>query len=821
MVIVPLGTDGKISIFNSGGSTHLAVDVLGWFPAATAPGTSVVSRAVNDRSHGGNSTEAIISRNGNKVAFTSLASNLVVGDTNRALDVFIVDLTTNVVERVSVTDGEAQLSVASTSPALSDDGRFVAFVTSAPIVAADTNGADDVYRRDLQTGTTTLVSIRTDNTQFVSATGPAISGDGNVVAFDAVQPDGFGQPEGHVFVRDITAGTAVQASLQVNNFVVGGGGATISQDGDKIAFSKHYSHSGGGNHVFRYDRSANSLTQFTPQIAGNDGTIQGGTQPVLSDDGSAAVYRRGNHVFFYQAFGSEQAIDVSTGNAVGNAATTKARFVGASFDVTFESDATNLVASDTNGQRDIFLRTTGTTKTTTLLSTKVKAGFVTQSNGFSTSASMSANGRLVTVSNATNLAPFADNGSLNVMLRTGTSTTAHRLLDVAGFTAVAHGSSDRSNMSPDGRYVVFDSSADDVTNGHFSVGTDSYLLDRVTQQISFVGVRNAGLGFAAGSNSPDVSDNGNTVAFHAVGNGDVFSIQQVWAHDRTTGLTELVSGTTSNVFSSLPASEARISGNGRFVVFTSGASNLIAGDTNSRIDVFVRDLQTNTTERVNLTSTGSEPTGALPQFTSATPTISADGRFVAFDSSATNLVPGATTAQRRVYVRDRLLGTTTLVARGNAEEISDDGKVVVFSSFEALTVDDTNGVGDLYTMELVTGTITRVSVASGNAQATQGGSSASISADGRFVSFESASPDLVAGDTNGTTDVFLHDRQTGITTRASVGAAGAEANGQSFTAAVSTDGRFVSFTSFADNLAPGDVNGTTDVFIHDTGVIAP
>ncbi|MEQ1698707.1 MAG: calcium-binding protein, partial [Ilumatobacteraceae bacterium] len=258
-----------------------------------------------------------------------------------------------------------------------------------------------------------------------------------------------------------------------------------------------------------------------------------------------------------------------------------------------------------------------------------------------------------------------------------------------------------------------------------------------------------------------------------------------------------------------------------FVVFTSGASNLITGDTNSRIDVFVRDLQTNTTERVNLTSTGGEPTGALPQFTTASPTISADGRFVSFDSSATNLVPGATTAQRRVYVRDRMLGTTILVGRGSAGEISDNGKVVVFSSFDALTGDDTNGVSDLFTMVLSTGAITRASVATGNIQAAQGGSGPSVSADGRFVSFESASVDLVAGDTNGTGDVFLHDRQTGITTRVSVGATGAEVNGQSFSAAVSTDGRFVTFTSFADNLAPGDVNGSADVFVYDTGVIAP
>ena len=843
MAIVPLGTDGKITIYNDTGNTHLAIDILGWFPtvdggevtpptttppttvAPILPSTAIVSRAVNNRSHGGNSTEAIISRDGNKVAFTSLASNLVAGDTNGMLDVFVADLTTNVVERVSVTDTEAQLGVASTSPAISDDGRFVAFVTSAPIVAADTNGTDDVYRRDLQTGTTTLVSIRTNNTQFVSANAPAISGDGNVVAFDAVQPDAFNLPENqtlehHVFVRDVAAGTAVQASLAAGNFDTGGGGASISQDGDKIAFSKHYSHSGGGNHVFRYDRSANTLTQFTPHITGNDGAIQGGTQPVLSDDGNAAVYRRGDHVYFYQAFGSEQAVDVSTANVVGNATGTRARFVGSTFDVIFESDATNLVVGDTNGQRDIFLRTTGTTKATTLLSTKVKAGFVTQSNGFSTSASMSGNGRLVTVSNATNLAPLTDNNALNVMLRTGTSTTAHRLLDISAFTAVAHGASDRSNMSPDGRYVVFDSSADDVTNGHPNVGTDSYLLDRVTQQISFVGVRANGLTFAAGTNSPDVSDNGNTVAFHAVANGDIFGIQQVWAHDRTTGLTELASGTTTNGLSSLPASEARLSGNGRFVVFTSGASNLIAGDTNSRIDVFVRDLQTNTTERVNLTSTGGEPTGALPQFTTATPTISADGRFVSFDSSATNLVPGATTAQRRVYVRDRLLGTTTLVARGSAGEISDDGTVVVFNSFDALTVDDTNGAGDLFTMVLATGAIGRVSVASGNVQAAQGGSSPSISADGRFVGFESASPDLVAGDTNGAGDVFLHDRQTGLTTRVGLGAAGAEANGQSFTCAVSADGRFVTFSSFADNLATGDLNGATDVFVRDRGVPA-
>jgi uncharacterized repeat protein (TIGR01451 family) len=237
------------------------------------------------------------------------------------------------------------------------------------------------------------------------------------------------------------------------------------------------------------------------------------------------------------------------------------------------------------------------------------------------------------------------------------------------------------------------------------------------------------------------------------------------------GVTQLVSanpaGQPGNQSSELPA----ISANGRFVAFASLADDLVAEDTNVSSDIFVRDRVSGVTERVSVSSAGREGDGNSGFLDGlGGPAISADGRYVAFDSNATNLVKQDRNSAEDVFVRDRLTGTTT-----------------------------------------------RVSVTSTGAEAS--GSNPAISADGRFVAFLSVSENLAPGDSNFASDVFVHDRQTGVTERISQAPDGSDAQGSSFFAPhLSADGRFVYFSSFASNLTdPGepDPNSDVDAFLFD------
>jgi len=201
---------------------------------------------------------------------------------------------------------------------------------------------------------------------------------------------------------------------------------------------------------------------------------------------------------------------------------------------------------------------------------------------------------------------------------------------------------------------------------------------------------------------------------------------------------------------------------------------------------------------------------------------------VAFYSDSDNLVPDDTNDQRDIFVHDRGTGQTTRVsvdssgAQGNNNSeypaISADGRFVAFMSLATnLVAGDTNGVMDVFVHDRGTGQTTRVSVASGGAQGNGTSAVPAISADGRFVAFYSYANNLVPGDTNRRSDVFIHDRGTGQTTRVSVASGEAQANDSSEYPAISADGRFVAFESYADNLVAGDTNGVDDIFVRDRG----
>ncbi|HEY8514658.1 MAG TPA: hypothetical protein VIS07_03990 [Candidatus Binatia bacterium] len=298
----------------------------------------------------------------------------------------------------------------------------------------------------------------------------------------------------------------------------------------------------------------------------------------------------------------------------------------------------------------------------------------------------------------------------------------------------------------------------------------------------------------------------------------------VFVHDRLTGTTERVSvaadGTEADGQSATPS----LSADGRYVAFASAATNLVPGDSNGAFDVFVRDRVAGTIERVSVASDGSEG-----NFDSISPSISEDGRYVAFASAASNLVPGDTNGSFDIFVRDRLAQTTVRVSvasdgtEGNSlslsPRISGDGSVVAFHSFASnLVPGDTNNVADVFARLMATGETVRVSVATDGTQGNQQSVGAAVSADGRFVAFDSDASTLVPNDFNGRTDVFVHELASGITERVSVGPDGVEGNNRSGFVdppALSADGRYVAFTSGADNLVPDDTNNVVDVMLHD------
>jgi Tol biopolymer transport system component len=275
-----------------------------------------------------------------------------------------------------------------------------------------------------------------------------------------------------------------------------------------------------------------------------------------------------------------------------------------------------------------------------------------------------------------------------------------------------------------------------------------------------------------------------------------------------------------------------ISDDGRFVVFGSRATNLVVGDTNNYADVFIRDLQNGTTERVSVSSSGVQGNKD-----SGWGSASHDGRLVVFDTLATSLVPTVSGQQfgQQVLLRDRQTGLTTCLSvdlaglPGNGSSglpsISADGRYVVFESYAALVPQDTNGVSDVYLRDVQQGATQRVSVSSigtqGNADSLRG----KISGDGSAIVFYSYASNLVPGDTNGVGDVFVRDRLTGVTNCVSVTSAGVQGNQQNFYAtwlpSISYDGRYVAFDSFANNLVANDNNAKLDVFVHDrqTGVL--
>jgi Tol biopolymer transport system component len=377
-------------------------------------------------------------------------------------------------------------------------------------------------------------------------------------------------------------------------------------------------------------------------------------------------------------------------------------------------------------------------------------------------------------------------------------------------------------MTPDARFVAFASDASDLVRNDTNGVTDVFVRDRLRGSTERISVDSAEHEAHGASYDPAISADGRFVVFTSDAEdlvpGDTNHWSDVFLRDRLRGLTVRVSVSSSGGQGSEGSFSPAISGDGQLVAFVSQAPDLVSGDGNFSWDVFVRDLAAGTTERVSV-----DPSGLDADSGSFDPCLSFDGNLVVFASLASNLVAGDTNAYSDIFLRDRALGTTQRLTRGlgggqtnqNSSRpcISDDGQVVAFESRAGnIVLGDLNFCTDVFVLTRTTGQFVRVSVDSTGFEAKSACGSPSLAASGRWVAFCSAASNLVPDDTNGVDDVFVHDMETRMTLRASVAAGGGESNDASGEPSVSSNGDNVAFSSFANNLVPKDHNQQQDVF---------
>lgn len=380
-------------------------------------------------------------------------------------------------------------------------------------------------------------------------------------------------------------------------------------------------------------------------------------------------------------------------------------------------------------------------------------------------------------------------------------------------------------MSPDGRYVLFTAASTNVVAGG-NPANALILKDRL------LGTSRA-LKYNDSAGAASVSADGRFVAFAtglSLESNDTNGMDDAYVYDTKLGQTVLASQSSGGAIGNGWTDAQVISANGRYVVFESDSSTLVPGDTNGGMDIFVRDLQSGTTERVSVSSAEAQADSS-----SFNPSISGDGRYVIFHSGARNLVSGDTNGEDDVFVRDRLNGTTERVsvsssgAQSNGgsgtaaylqSQISADGRYVVFSSSATnLVPNDTNGRRDAFIRDRQLGLTEIVNVSSTEVQGNADAGGATVSSDGRFVAFSSAASNLVSSDLNGLSDSFVRDREAGTTVRVSVSSQGAQGNGASSASIITADGTGVLFNSTATNLVDVVVGGR-EVYFHELGTPA-
>lgn len=738
-----MSVDGAWLVFSSRASNLVAGDTNGVedvFVRENATGALV--RIATGR-------DAVISSDGSTIAFTS-DDALVGTDTNGVADVYVTGRAVISFELVSVSSAEVQGSLPSFTPSLSADGKLVAFASDVDnlTAVADTNGSSDVFVRDRAAGTTVLVSVAESGTAAAAGISrdPVISGNGLFVAFesDAVDLDTTLFTESFndfdVFRHELSTGTTgIMSYVDLTTPSESNGESfdpAISADGLRVAFDSYatdieFMDLNNAHDVFVRDEGEGYTERVSVAAGGQEADFHS-FSPSISDDGALVAFR---------------------------------------------SAASNLTGESLGFGFEPYVRVViGAGQTTIRLGT-------IDADGDTLSVALSGDGtRAAFASQMSNLPPVEVHpGHVDVFV-TGTIVQGETSVEKASVASVAvpagaNGKSGFPALSSSGQYVVFESNASNLVDG---------------------------------------DDNG---------------VSDVFRHDTLTGTTLRVSAGEGEF--DQPSDQAVISAAGaRWVAFRTAQEGISSGfDVNGRPDVYVRDMQAPVggefelvSERTAIMARDDAKRGAgISLYSSGEPSISDDGRKVAFSSDWPDMTPGDTNAAQDVYLRDLDLDTTVRVsvATGGAEadgasarpSLSADAARVAFqSSATNLVAGDTNGVDDIFVRDVQGDTTVRVSVASGGAAANGPSANPSVSFDARYVAFDSVATNLVPGDT-ATRDVYVHDTVTGVTMRVSVNTRGVPGDGASHSPRISGDGRFVVFESDATNL--GASTGT-HTYVHDT-----
>ena len=760
------------------------------------------------------------SQDGRFVAFDSWASNLVPNDDFGFRDIFVYDRDEGTIERVSINSGGAEGGNGhSSNPSISADGRFVAFASEANNLSlGDVNTATDIFVHDRDTNTTERVSVRFDGSIAGNANSfnPSISADGRFVAFESDASDlvlGDNNGVRDIFVHDRETDTSERVSIRFDGSTEGNAASSkpsISANGLAVAFQSHASNLVLGDRnrvedIFVHDREAGITERVSVNSAATSAGNRASSNPSINADGrfvafeseaSNLVNSDGNGVvdiFFHDRDnGNTDRISVkSAGSQAGNNASFNPSISADGQFVAFESRASNLVSGDNNATTDIFVHDRNGFSIERVSVTSAGAA---EGNNQSFKPSISADGNFVAFqSDASNFAFGDGNEARDIFIRDRVQNTTEWVSNNNDVSKAGNDSSKQPSISADGRYVAFESRATNLVPNDNNDQSDVFVHDRETGTIERVSVRFDGSeGGNDASFAPSISADGRYVAFASSASNLVLNdgngFDDVFVRDRVAGTTERVSiRFDGSIAGNSSSGEPSISADGRFVAFHSSASNLVLDDGNSFIDVFVRDREAGTTELVSIRD-GSN-LGSTDNLDSSNPSISADGRVVAFLSLELNDV-----TILHVSVHDRETGTTLgFNIRGGSgagissgPSISADGRFVAIHRFS------------LYVFDREELTITQTVLSSDG--------SASISDDGRFVAYEAIDP------VTGLYHVFLNDRDEQFTERLSVVSESLVA-----TPSISADGRFVTFGSDASNLIPGDDNNLSDIFVTDLG----
>jgi hypothetical protein len=413
-----------------------------------------------------------------------------------------------------------------------------------------------------------------------------------------------------------------------------------------------------------------------------------------------------------------------------------------------------------------------------------------------------------------------------------TSKTAEAIFGVNAYISVSSGgtkgnaASTAPDISLDGRYIVFSSSATNLVSGDTNGFGDVFLRDTFLDTTTRVSVDSTGTQSNGGSSSAKISGNGKFIFYASSAtnlvSGDTNASSDIFKYDVINGTTTRVSvdstGTQSNGGSSNPDPDAT----GRFVVFETSSTNLAMTDTNANSDVVLKDSTAGTTTYMSQSDTGVLGNGGNGYFP---PKISCDGRFVLFASGSSNLVASDTNGFNDVFLTD-MLGTrmiTNITLGGNGTsyggDLSCDGRYLIYSSDASNQIaSDTNGQGDTFRYDRLTSTKQRANIKEDGAAPSDGAGPVTISADGRFIVFYTTSGNYTTTttDSNNKRDLFLRDMTTNTIKIVSMNTTGTTANNESAFRGSISGGNRVVFSSIATDLISGDTS-TEDVFTVDGG----